>query len=149
MSSGIQNTTLALAPIIAIGLCAGVAFAGSTPSETTSKAKDQVTVRSPSNSPVTVGDAKKGKPLEDGDAVVSRAVTVTRGKESPKSSNAVTLTCPGSRSVSAVTDSKLPFTYNHDKTIGKSSAKLYPDARSVKVGKSLSGTLYALCVSHA
>ena len=146
-----------MAAIVATGAAVGVAFAGSTPSKTTSSAKKQVSVSSPSKSPVDFSGSSKvrrGKPLPKGDVVVSRDVKVTRGKDSTKSSNYVTLTCPGDRSVSALADSEdlgrpMPFTYNEEQTIGRSPVRLYPTARDVKVGKSRSGTLFALCVPYA
>ena len=102
---------------------AGLAFAGSTPSKTTSSAKKQVTVSSPSKTPVTIGKISRGKPLPKGYSVVSREVKVTRGKSSTTSSNYVSLSCPGLLTVSALADSSslghpMPFTYNKEQTFG-------------------------------
>jgi hypothetical protein len=142
-----------VAAMTAVVLSAGVSYAGSTPSKTSSTAKTQVTVFSPKTSPVKIGDARAGKPLPKGDVLASRAVTVTRGKDSGKSTNAVTLSCPGQRTVSAIADSKslgkpLPYTFNSKSTYGRPTAKVYPTAYDLKAGKSRKGTLYALCIGH-
>lgn len=145
------GTGLIVVAVVALG--GGVSFAGSTPSKTTSSAKKQVTISSPSKTPVTIGKISRGKPLPKGYSVVSRAVKVTRGKSSTTSSNYVSLSCPGLLTVSALADSAslghpMPFTYNKEQTFGRSPVRLYPTARDVKVGKSRSGTLYALCVPN-
>ena len=140
--------------MLALTVPLGVSYAGSTPSTTKSTAKSQVTVLSPKTSPVKIGDVKKGKPLPKGDALASREVSITRGKDTGKSTNVVTLTCPGKRTVSAIADSKdlghpFPYTFNKQLTYGKNVAKITPTAYDLKAGKTRKGTLYALCVGNA
>lgn len=139
----------ALASIATLAAFAAAAYAGGTPSKTTSTAKDPKTILSPKTSPVKIGDVAKGKPLPRGAALVSRQVTVKRGKDKGKSTNVVMLTCPGSRTVSAIADSKMPNTFNKQSTYGRGVAKVYPTAYDLKAGKSRTGTLYALCDSNA
>jgi hypothetical protein len=139
--------------VVVMVLGGGVSFAGSTPSKTTTSAKKQVTVSSPSKTPVTIGKISRGKPLPKGYSLVSRDIKVTRGKSSTTSSNYVSLSCPGLLTVSALADSKdlghpMPFTYNKEQTFGRSPVRLYPTAREIKVGKSRSATLFALCVPN-
>jgi len=143
----------ALLMVVAVAVPLGVAYAGSTPSTTTSSAKKQVNTSSPKTTPVKIGGVSRGKPLPKGDVLASREVTVTRGKDGGKSTNVITLTCPGDRTVSAVTDSKdlgkpFPFTFNSKSTYGRPTAKLTPTAYDLKGGKSRKGTLYALCIGH-
>jgi hypothetical protein len=146
-------TASVVAVVVLFAFAAGLAVAGSTPSKTTSSAKKQVTISSPSKTPVTIGKISRGKPLPKGYSLASREVKVTRGKSSTTSSNSVSLSCPGLLTVSALADSSslgrpMPFTYNKEQTFGRSPVRLYPTARDVKVGKSRSGTLYALCVPN-
>ena len=140
--------------IVVLSLSVGAAYAGSTPSTTKSSAKSQVTVISPKTTPVKIGDVKKGRSLPKGDALVSRAVSITRGKDTGKSANVVTLTCPGRRTVSAIADSKdlghpFPYTFNKGRTYGSGVANVTPTAYDLKSGKTRKGTLYALCVGNA
>jgi hypothetical protein len=146
-----MTAALTVALVVTASLSGG-ALAG-TPSKTTSSAKKQVNAYSPAKAPVSIGKVKRGKPLPSGYALVSREVKVTRGKDSTKSSNYVSLTCPGDRAIEALEDSEslgrpMPFTYNEEQTFGRSPVRLYPTARDVKVGKSRSGTLYGLCVPY-
>lgn len=148
------TTMTAAATMVALMLPVGASHAGSTPSKTSSTAKKQVTIYSPKTSPVKIGKVKRGKPLPKGDALVSREVTITRGQDKGKSTNVVTLTCPGERTVSAIADSKdlghpMPYTFNSETTYGRGVAKIYPTAYDLKAGKTRKGTLYALCVSNA
>lgn len=149
--------------VLPVSVCAGVlallsvvgaSSASSTPSTTKSSAKSQVTVLAPKTSPVKIGDVKKGKPLSKGDALISREVSITRGKDTGKSTNVVTMTCPGNRTVSATADSKdlgkpFPYTFNKERTYGKATAKLTPTAYDLKAGKTRKGTLYVLCIGNA
>lgn len=142
------------ATVVALMLSGSAAYAGSTPSTTKSSVKKPVTVFAPKASPVKIGDVKKGKPLPKGDALVSREVSITRGKDSGKSTNLVTMTCPGKRTVSAIADSKdlgrpFPYTFNKQRTYGTNIAKVTPTAYDLKAGKTRKGTLYALCVGNA
>lgn len=138
-----------LPTLLALAASAGVAHAGSAPSKTTSTAKDPVKIYSPKPAPVKIGDVPKGRPLPRGEAIVSREVTIKRGKDKGKSTNVVTLTCPGERTVSALADSKMPYTFNKQHTYGRGTAKLYPTAYDLKAGKSRKGTVYALCIPNA
>jgi len=146
--------SIALAAIAASALSAGVAQAASAPSKTTATAKKQTAIYSPKKSPVKIGSAPRNKPLPRGDALVSREVTITRGKDKGKSTNVVTLTCPGTLTVSAIADSKdlgkpMPYTFNKQHTYGRGVGKIYPTAYDLKAGKKRTGTLYALCVPNA
>ncbi len=142
-----------LVTLLVLAAPVSVSSAGSTPSTTTTSAKKQVNTSHPKTTPVKIGGIARGKPIPKGDVLASREVTVTRGKDSGKSTNVVTLSCPGDRTVSAVTDSKdlgrpFPFTFNSKSTYGKPTAKLTPTAYDLKAGKSRKGTLYALCIGH-
>lgn len=141
--------SVALAALGAATLTAGVAHAASTPSKTTSTAKKQSAIHSPKKSPVKIGSVPRDRPLPRGDALVSRQVTITRGKDKGKSTNVVTLTCPGTLTVSAVADSKMPYTFDKQHTLGRGVAKIFPTAYDLKAGKKRTGTLYALCVPNA
>lgn len=152
-----RRRTITITAALTAGLALTTAFSGGalagSPSKTTSSAKKQVNASSPAKVPVTIGKIQRGKPLPPGYVLVSREVKVTRGKDSTKSSNYVSLSCPGDRSILALEDSEslgrpMPFTYNDEQTFGRSPVRLYPTARDVKVGKSRSGTLYGLCVPY-
>lgn len=154
-SSGARATRILMfVLLLALAAPVGVSSAGSTPSTTTSSAKKQANASHPKTTPVKIGGIARGKTIPKGDVLASREVSVTRGKDSGKSTNVVTLSCPGDRTVSAVTDSKdlgkpFPFTLSSKSTYGKPTAKLTPTAYDLKGGSTRKGTLYALCVGNA
>lgn len=130
------------------------ALAGSAPSKTTSSAKKQKNAYSPAKSPVDIENLRRGTPIPRDYAVISREVKVTRGKSGTKSSNYVSLVCPGDRTIAGLADSEdlghpMPFTFNDEETFGRGTARLYPTVRDIKVGKSRTGTLYGLCAPNA
>jgi hypothetical protein len=146
--------TCIVVTLLALAAPVSLSSAGSTPSTTTTSAKQQVNAKNPKTTPVKIGGLARGTAIPKDDVLASREATVTRGKDSGKSTNVVTLTCPGDRTVSAVTDSKdqgkpFPFTFKSSSTYGKPTAKLTPTAYDLKGGKSRKGTLYALCIGHA
>ena len=153
----LRSTSWRLARVGVLGvvavllLLAGVAFAASTPSKTTSTAKRAVVTYAPAKSPVDVAghpEVRKGTALPAGSAIVAREGTVTRGEGPTKSANPVLMTCPGTRTITGVGPGNANF--DPAQVYGKKTGKLYPSAgdakgRPLSIGDSRPFKLYVLC----
>jgi hypothetical protein len=143
---------LPIATLAAVSLAAGgTALAASAGTDSAITVSPRTTVASaPANSPISfpgARDARAGKPLPSGNVVVGRAVKFTRGSEVAYAG--ITVRCPAGKTlrtfgrVGAVAPQLLrPLYY-----VGHRQADVLVtyDARTVKVGQSVDGTVLALC----
>jgi hypothetical protein len=143
---------LPIASLAAVSLAAsGTALAASAGTDTAITVSPRTTVASaPAKSPISfpgARDARAGKPLARGNVVVGRAVKFTRGSEVAYAG--ITVRCPAGKTLRSFgrVGGVAPQLLRPRDYVGRRQADLlvWFDARTVKVGQSVDGTVLALC----
>jgi hypothetical protein len=106
--------------------------------------------KAPDNSPIDFAgakDARRGRPLPSGNVVVGRAVRFTRGDEVAYAS--ITMRCPAGKALRTLgsTGDVGPQVQRPLDYVGRRQVDVLVDydAKRVKVGQSVEGTVLALC----